>query len=136
MPSRPEIDARRHRVCVPRTRVLCCLAILCLSGCARLGNAELQFTPSVFSECEGPDIVVSVAWDATLQTQGPVFLEVHRLGQRPQLWMETAASGHSDTGDWMSDGTTIELRDDKGRLLAMRTLEMTPCPADASTTGE
>lgn len=101
--------------------------VLVLAGCARIGNSELQFTPAVFPECNGPNIVVDVAWDATAHTREPIRLMVYKPGNRPKLWYQGAPKGSLDTGKWMADGSTMELLDAQGNLLAMRTLETVPC---------
>lgn len=113
-------------------RVVCVAAALLATGCSHFGNAELQITPSVFSDCAGPDIVVRVAWNATKATQKPVKLFVHKPGQPPVLWRQGAPEGEADTGAWASDGWTVDLVDDRGRLLATRTLVTTACPRATS----
>lgn len=105
------------------------LAVICvLAGCARFGDSALVITPTVFSECQGTDIVVHVAWDATRQVrQQNVKLFVYKPGQLPKLWMVAAPKGTADTGRWASDGWTVMLEDAQGRVLGMRTLQATPC---------
>ncbi len=121
----------RLRFLLPLGAWIACSAAASLAGCARFGNASLTFTPSVFPECKGPNIVVDVAWDATARTKKPVRLYVYQPGWSPNLWQQAPPSGHRDTGPWMADGTTIALEDSSGRLLAMRTLETVPCPKDS-----
>lgn len=110
-------------------RGLCVAAALLVAGCSHFGNAELQITPAVFSECAGPDIVVHVAWNATRKTRAPVNLFVHKPGQTPVLWRQGEPKGEADTGAWASDGWTVDLVDQHGRLLATRTLVTTACPS-------
>jgi hypothetical protein len=88
----------------------------------------LQFTPASFPECKGPNIVVNARWNATGKTKDKITILVYKPGHAPAIWMSNAApTGQSDTGEWMSDGSTMRLIDAKGRLLAMRTLVTTPC---------
>lgn len=101
-------------------------------GCSRFGDSALEITPAVFSECQGTDIVVHVAWDATRFADGKeVKLFVYKPGQLPKLWMVTAPKGSADTGQWASDGWTVTLENAKGRVIGMRTLQTTACAADS-----
>lgn len=120
----------------PRIAEPCCRALLALAclvplaGCSHFGNGMLQITPAVFSDCRGTNIVVHVKWDATSAVKsGGVQLFVYKPGRQPELWMQVPARGEADTGQWASDGWTITLVDDRGKLLAMRTLQSTVCPA-------
>lgn len=101
--------------------------IVTLSACSHVGNDRLEISPAVFSECNGPNTVVRVTWDATPLTTKPIDLFVHKPGQRPILWRQDAPKGAADTGHWASDGWTVTLVDSHGRLLATRTLESRPC---------
>lgn len=116
-----------------RWRVVAVFAVASvLAGCSHFGNDMLEITPAVFSECQGPDIVVHVGWNATRAVKrGGVGLIVYKPGQRPVLWKHGKPKGEADTGKWASDGLTAVLVRDNGRLLATRTLESTPC----ATTG-
>lgn len=100
---------------------------LLLGGCTQFGNAQLQFTPSSFPTCKGPNIVVDVSWDATSRTKQPIHLMVNKPGGQPRLWIEAPPKGHRKTPKWMSDGTTMQLRNAHGKLLAERTLTTTAC---------
>lgn len=131
MPMSPltaEHGYRRMR----RTRqvllALTCLPVL--AGCSHFGNDMLQITPATFSDCQGADIVVLVKWDATsVVRSGGVQLFVYKPGRQPVLWAQAPAKGEADTGQWASDGWTVTLVDDRGKLLATRTLQSTACPA-------
>lgn len=104
------------------------VAALLATGCSRVGNSMLEFSPAVFSECEGVNIVAHVRWDATSKTHEPVTLLVYKLGKKPTVWMRNVdPKGAEDTGKWMTDGSTMRLVDAKGRLLAMRTMQTTEC---------
>ncbi len=102
-------------------------AILLAAGCSRAGNSMLQFSPASFPECKGPNIVVRVSWDATKKTKKDIRIQVYKPGKTPNIWYMGPPKGQRDTGAWMADGSTMRLLDAKGRLLAMRTLETTPC---------
>lgn len=121
-------DVKRHNAFLVAWRTLLLAAIVLAVGCSRFGNAMLQFSPASFSDCKGPNIVVHVSWDAMRKTKGPVTILVYKPGRPPVVWMPNVApAGAHDTGEWMSDGSTMRLVDAKGRLLAMRTLETTAC---------
>lgn len=112
--------------------VLLLAAALAVAGCARFGDATLEITPTAFSECQGDDIVVHVAWDASRLARGKnVRLFVYKPGQLPKLWMAAAPKGAADTGQWASDGWTVMMKDAKGRVIGMRTLQTTACAADS-----
>jgi hypothetical protein len=93
-------------------------------------HAFLELTPTSFPACQGPNIVAHVRWDATSSTRSSIKIFVHKAGNTPKLWFSGAPAGEADTGKWIADGSTLELTDDKGRLLARRTMETTPCKQD------
>lgn len=104
-------------------------AAIGVGGCSHFGNHALQITPAVFSECEGTNIAVNVKWDATsVGNGGAVRLFVYKPGQVPTLWQLAAPKGEAHTGKWASDGWTVTLVGDHGKLLGVRTLQSTPCP--------
>ena len=90
-------------------------------------HASLELTPTSFPMCQGPNIVAHVRWDATSSTRRSIKIFVHKTGNAPKLWFVGAPVGETDTGKWIADGSTLELTDHKGRLLARRTMETTPC---------
>jgi hypothetical protein len=90
-------------------------------------HAYFELTPKSFPVCQGPNIVAHVRWDATSSTREPVRIFVHKVGNAPKLWFSGSPAGEADTGKWIGDGSTLELTDHKGRLLARRTMETTPC---------
>lgn len=130
------MQARRRRIDIGRVpRVpgrLAALALLVagLSGCSHFGNDMLEITPTSFPECQAPNIAVHVRWNAEpVVKDGGVQLFVYKPGGEPRLWMLAGPQGDADTGLWASDGWTVVLLDDHGKLLATRTLQTTACPA-------
>lgn len=90
----------------------------------------LEISPPEFSACQGPDVVVGVSWDASsVVKHGGVSLFVYRPGQKRTLWIKGGPKGTAQTGKWASDGWTVVLVNDQGKLLATRTLQTTPCEA-------
>ena len=126
--SRPHrTDSRIVKTGVLRPLLLVALS-LAIPGCSRFGNGMLEITPAVFSECQGVNISVHVAWDATSVVEhGTVKLFVHKPGHLPVLWRQSPPKGEADTGEWASDGWTITLVDDDHDVLSTRTLQTTPC---------
>lgn len=90
-------------------------------------HASLELTPTSFPVCHGPDIVAHVRWDARSSTRSSIKMFVHKPGNAPKLWFSGAPVGEADTGKWIADGSTLELTDHKGRILARRTMETTRC---------
>lgn len=101
--------------------------ILAGDGCSRIGNSMLMISPESYPECEGPNIAVHVSWDATGVTQEHVTINIQQPGKPPKLWNVGSPKGEDDTGAWMTDGSTLQLVNANGTLLAMRTLETTAC---------
>lgn len=132
-PTFPNLE--RDRLARGRGRLLTLAvagAVLALGGCSRFGDSMLEIAPTSFSECEGPNTVVRVTWNATsVVHNGHVRLFVYKPGGRPRLWIEAAPAGSAETGRWASDGWTVTLVGDEDRLLAMRTLQSEPCVATA-----
>lgn len=119
-----------YRYCRMRLALLLLMCLPALAGCSHFGNDMLQITPATFSDCQGANIVVHVKWDATsVVKSGGVRLFVYKAGRQPALWVQASAKGEADTGLWASDGWTVTLVDDHGKLLATRTLQSTACPA-------
>lgn len=120
------VEPRRCRMRWVRLVLVCLPA---LGGCSHFGNDMLQITPATFSDCQGANIVVHVKWDATsVVKSGGVQLFVYKPGRQPELWAQAPAKGEADTGQWAADGMTVTLVDDRGKLLATRTLQSTACP--------
>lgn len=109
------------------SRVFVFAALVLVAGCTRFGNSMLEFSPTSFPDCKGPNIVVHVSWDATSKTKQNISIQVYKPGKGPTVWYVGAPKGQLDTGKWMADGSTMRLIDSKGNLLAMRTLVTTPC---------
>lgn len=124
---RPDRIGNRH---ARRLLVAFTLAVTACGGCARFGDDMLQITPESFSACQGTNTVVHVKWDASsVVKNGGVRLWVYKPGNTRVLWMQAGAKGEAATGRWASDGWTVKLVSDKGRLLGMRTLQTTACPS-------
>jgi len=92
-----------------------------------------EVTPASFPECEGPNIVAHVAWDASRVAKDHVLIFTYKMGNRPKLWSASPVKGEADTGKWVADGSTVELVDDQNRVLAKRTMQSTPCERGIST---
>lgn len=120
-------DVKSRRACPAAMRTLGFAAVLLLAGCSRFGSPALQFSPAMFPDCEDPNIVVHVSWDATGVTTESITIQVYKPGHAPTVWYKGPPKGQRDTGKWMADGSTMRLLDSQGRLLAMRTLQTTPC---------
>lgn len=125
-------DVRRHRALLVATRTVFLCALMLAAGCSRFGNSMLQFSPESFPDCKGPNIVVQVSWNATSKTKQNVRIQVYKPGKSPTVWYMGPPKGQRKTGKWMADGSTMRLISAKGKLLAMRTLETTPCDGRVS----
>ncbi|MEO9090904.1 MAG: hypothetical protein ABI247_11300 [Rhodanobacter sp.] len=120
-------DVKSRRAFFAAMRTLALVVVMLVAGCSRFGDDMLQFNPTSFPDCKGPNIVVQVTWDATGKTKQNVTIQVYKPGNSPTVWYVGAPKGHHDTGEWMADGSTMRLIDSNNKLLAMRTLETTPC---------
>ena len=98
--------------------------VLACAGCAR---AKLDLDPAVVSGCPGRRAVVQVHWDASASGAEWVKIDLQRPGEPMRPWIETSPKGSQRTGQWASDGLTFVLLSGKGRELARRTIEATPC---------
>jgi hypothetical protein len=112
-----------------KSSVFLLFSTILISGCDRV---KLDLNPSHFSECQGSSVAVHVHWLTPQGTAKPVSIYVNRVGSPETLWVSGRASGEADTGSWMSDGSTLSLRDGKGALLARRTVISTPCKRSAT----
>jgi hypothetical protein len=94
-----------------------------------LGKRPAYFAlyPASFPDCHGPNIVAHVRWDATSRTRRHIRIYVYKVGNPPKLWYEGAPAGEMDTGKWVADGSTFDLRDHHDQLLARRTMQSTVC---------
>jgi len=92
-------------------------------------RGELVVTPLTYSECAGPYIVAHIKWDLRGRVEGHVVnISTYKIGLLPTIFAEGPVEGETDTGAWVSDGTTVLLTDSQGRTLAKRTIESTDCP--------
>ena len=99
--------------------------ILLLAGCGQ--RVQFDVSPASFPECEGPNIVAHVTWDASAVTQDPIRIYVYKIGNSKVLWYQGAPKGERDTGKWIADGSTLRLETTGGKLLGERTVETTLC---------
>ncbi|WP_458071938.1 hypothetical protein [Rhodanobacter sp. BL-MT-08] len=115
-----------------RSSVLVLLAVaLLVAMIHRLRHHHnlVVITPTKYSECLGPNVVAHIQWDLRGTASGQfVFISAYRLGMKPTVVATGALVGKVDTGEWVTDGTTLMLSDDKNHLLAKRTIETTDCP--------
>jgi hypothetical protein len=102
------------------------LIAFALAGCSR---SELRIVPARVSGCpEMHGAIVSVAWDARRTGVKNVRIALTRPGGGERQWLQGPPAGRRKTGPWAVDGLTFILRDVKGRELARRTIESSPCP--------
>jgi hypothetical protein len=108
------------------------LAVVLLAGVIhrfRHHHNLFVITPMKYSECLGPNMVAHIHWDMRGTASGQVvFISTYRLGMKPTVVAAGALVGEMDTGEWVTDGTTLMLSDDANHLLARRTIETTDCP--------
>lgn len=90
-------------------------------------HASLELTPASFPVCQGPNVRVHVRWNAASSTHKSIKIFVHGAGNAPKLWFSGAPLGETVTGKWMADGSTLDLTDHNGKLLARRTMVTTLC---------
>ncbi len=111
---------------------VCVAILLALPGCGRFGSSALVFVPPKLPACEGPLTSVHVRWNVEAQTSSPISIYVSSPEEPRKLWLIAAPKGEKDTGRWMHDGSTLTLRNAKGRVLAVRTLETASCAKSGS----
>lgn len=92
-------------------------------------KAYLTISPAVVSDCKNPQgrPKINVQWDASDLDVKYVRFTVNRPGQEKKGWTRGKPKGSKKTGPWGTDGLTFTMYDHKGRELARRTLESTPC---------
>lgn len=110
-----------------RRRRIPFVASLLLLVAACSSSVVFDVTPTSFPECEGPNVVAHVTWDATSVTDDPVRIYVYKIGNPKVLWYQGAGKGKRDTGKWIADGSTLLLQTKAGKVLAERTMESTVC---------
>jgi hypothetical protein len=113
-------------------RSICAAAVLGLAGCTQFSSSALEFTPAALPACEASLIAVHVRWDFHAVTREQVSLYISSPGGTSKLWVTAAPKGETNTGRWMHDGSTVTVRNSKGKLLGIRTLETTSCKNSGS----
>lgn len=88
--------------------------------------ARLRLVPDRVSLCQPPTNAIEVHWQAPRKVP-VVNIYVYDVGQKPRLWLSAGNSGRQRTGEWLGDGSTVELTDAQGRVLAKRTLTSKDC---------
>jgi len=102
-------------------------ALLVLSGCGR--SVSFEVSPMHFFECHGPNTEVRVKWRVPHRIKLPISIYVSRLGHPPVPWYASSERvGEQTTGVWISDGSSLMLRDAHGKVLARRTVTSDDCP--------
>jgi hypothetical protein len=103
------------------------LVVLAVCGCSR---SRIELNPAVMPGCAlGHGQVVTVSWDASRTGAKQVSVLVRRPGgghERP--WVRGAVKGQRRTGRWVTDGLTFVMRDQRGKILALKTVETARCP--------
>lgn len=132
MSHRPAITEGMRFLFRAFLRYACVAIMLALAGCGRFGSSALVFAPATLPACKGPLISVHVRWNAEAETSGPVSIYVSSPEEPRKLWLIAAPKGERNTGRWMHDGSTLTLRNAKGRVLAVRTLETASCAKSGS----
>ncbi|MGY0610885.1 hypothetical protein [Luteimonas sp. A501] len=93
----------------------------------------LSIVPERLDGClpPGSRSAVTVWWNAS--SHGVDSVELHvadRAGIKTKLWTSGRATGRRQTGEWIRDGSVIELRSsDGGDVLARTVVEPAPCNA-------
>jgi hypothetical protein len=90
----------------------------------------LTITPGVIDLCTATDGLVAskVEWDAASTGTNGIQVWLESPGEGKKLWSEAGAVGHSVTGKWLRDGSTVSLvnGETKAELAALR-LTAVPC---------
>lgn len=113
-----------------RRSVLC---LLVLSGLLLLlygyrHSVSFTVSPSQYSQCNGPNVRVHVAWKLPRDIKLPITIYVSGVGRPAKAWYSAyERTGEQTTGEWMADGSSLMLRDGHGWLLARRTITSEDC---------
>lgn len=93
----------------------------------------LSVVPEQLDGCRPPGTraAVTVWWNASAAGVDSVELHVaDRTGIKTKLWTSGRATGRRQTGEWIRDGSVIELRNrDGGEVLGRTVVERAPCNA-------
>jgi hypothetical protein len=126
--SRPQANVRRWSRGKSIAVTIAGLAVVVTAIQRWRHHAYVSITPSTYSQCRGPDVVAHIKWDMRGTASGKtVFLSAYQVGMLPRVFGSGPLVGQVDTGEWVSDGTTLLFTDAKNRLLATRTIESTDC---------
>ncbi|MGC4009301.1 MAG: hypothetical protein QM805_10120 [Pseudomonas sp.] len=90
-------------------------------------NVALDIVPNKVSGCSLDRISSVVAWKVEATETKFVRIYVKEVGKKERLWTEGDPVGSQKTDPWVGDGLTFILKDDKGRVLARRTIEASNC---------
>lgn len=102
-------------------------------------ESPLSIVPARLDGCTEPGArsAVTVWWNAS--SYGATNVELHvadRVGLDTKLWTSGGATGRRQTGQWIRDGSVIELWNrDSGELLDRAIVESAPCAASPAEAG-
>jgi hypothetical protein len=103
------------------------IAIVVAAGVLHaLTTVKLELEPNRIITCPNVPAEINVAWRAPRTDVVNVF--IYQIGETPRLWTTGGAEGRAKTGPWIGDGTTLMITDNKGKVLARRTVESVACP--------
>lgn len=95
-----------------------------------LDGVVFQVSPMSVRICEHHDLRMSadVTWDAQKASAKTVVIWVGDGKSAPKKWLSGGATGHSQTGAWVGDNTSLRLADGStDRTLALRHIHVTQC---------
>lgn len=90
-------------------------------------NAALDVEPKKLPGCTLERISSVVTWKVDAAETKFVRIYVKEVGKKERLWAEGDPVGSQKTDPWVGDGLTFILKDDKGSVLARRTIEASSC---------
>lgn len=102
-----------------------------------LSGVTFRVTPASIRLCEHPDMrmTATVVWDGKPAGAETVAIWVDDGHSGSRKWFYGGSTGHADTGNWISDNTTLRMTDgEHGRTLALRRIHVTQCLFNASPT--
>ena len=90
-------------------------------------SAVLDVEPNKLPGCSLDRISSVVTWKVDGAGTKFVRIYVKEVGKKERLWAEGDPVGSQKTEPWVGDGLTFILKDDKGVVLARRTIEASSC---------
>lgn len=90
-------------------------------------SAALDVEPNKLPGCSLERISSVVTWKVDAAETKFVRIYVKEVGKKERLWAEGGPIGSQKTDPWVGDGLTFILKDDKGSVLARRTVEAFSC---------